>query len=168
LFQEAVLAERGFDQKTYHAVVSGTFVLSLVGQFGGGWLMNRIGIGRLTAVALVIYAAALSWLPFVAGQVQLWGFAALMGLSGGSIVVVFFAVWSQAFGQAHLGRIQAAAQFVTVIMSAVGPRLFAECHLRFGSYSPVLFALAPTVLVFALAAWWVKLPHASKAPAAAA
>jgi MFS family permease len=161
LFQQAVLAERGFDQKTYHAVLSGTFGLSLIGQFGGGWLMARMGVGRITALALTIYAAALAWLPFVSGQAQLWSFAALMGVSGGIIIVVFFAVWSQAFGQRHLGRIQAAAQFVTVIMSAVGPLLFAKVHAATGSYSGILLALAPTVLIFAVAAWRVKLPGAT-------
>lgn len=163
LFQQAVLAERGFDRESYVAVVSGTFGLSLIGQFGGGWLMARIGIGRLTALALLIYAAALAWLPFVVGRAQLWSFAVLMGVSGGIIIVVFFAVWSQAFGQRHLGHIQAAAQFLTVIMSAVGPRLFAECHQRYSSYSPILLTLAPTVLLFAWAAWRVKLPGAPNA-----
>lgn len=161
LFQQAVLAERGFDQQTYVAVQSGTFVISLVGQFGGGWLMARIGVGRLTALALVIYAGALAWLPYVSGQVQVWTFASLMGVSGGNIIVVFFAVWSQAFGPWHLGRIQAAAQFVTVIMSAVGPLLFAKVHAATGSYSGILLALAPAVLVFAFAAWRVKLPGAA-------
>lgn len=161
LFQEAVLAERGFNQKTFHQVLSGTFVVSLVGQLGGGWMMARFGIGRLTGVALLIYAAALGWLPSVKGVAQLWTFVALLGLSGGIIIVVFFAVWSQAFGQAHLGRIQAAAQFVTVVMSAVGPLLFAKCHAATGSYSPILYTLAPTVLLFAFAAWRVRLPHAA-------
>jgi MFS family permease len=143
-------------------VVSGTFGLSLIGQFGGGWLMTRIGIGRLTALALLIYAGALGWLPFVSGLAQVWSFAGLMGVSGGIIIVVFFAVWSQAFGPRHLGRIQAAAQFVTVIMSAIGPLLFARVHAATGSYSGILLTLAPTVLLFAGAAWQVKLPGATK------
>ena len=161
LFQQAVLAERGFDQKTYVTVQSTTFLVSMIGQFGGGWIMSRIGVGRLTALALLLYAAALGWLPFVSGPAQLWSFAGLMGVSGGIIIVVFFAVWGQAFGQRHLGRIQAAAQFVTVIMSAVGPRLFAECHQQYGSYAPALLTLAPIVLIFAVAAWRVRLPGAT-------
>jgi MFS family permease len=158
LFQQAVLEERGFDQKTYHTFLVATTFVSLFAQLGGGWLSTRVGIGRLTSIALIVYAAALAWLPFIAGVFQLWCFGALMGISGGIIVVVFFAVWSQAFGHAHLGRIQAAAQFVTVIASAVGPLLFAQCHAVYGSYAPILFVLAPIVLVFALAAWWVELP----------
>ena len=159
LFQQAVLAERGFDQKTYHTLLVATSLVSFVAQLGAGWLSMRIGIARLTGAALFIYAGALAWLPFVTRREELWGFAALIGISGGAIVVVFFAVWSQAFGRAHLGRIQAAAQFVTVVASAVGPLLFARCQEMTGSYSPILFALAPMVLLLAIAGWRVKLPH---------
>lgn len=158
LFQQAVLAERGFDQKTYHTLLVATSVLSFFAQLGGGWLCARIGIARVTGLALLIYAAALAWLPFITRAGELWTFAGFVGVSGGMIIVVFFAVWSQAFGRAHLGRIQAAAQFVTVIASAVGPLLFAQCQALTGSYSPALFALAPIVLVFAVAGWRVTLP----------
>ncbi len=158
LFQQAVLAERGFDQKTYHSLLVGTSLLSLVSQLTCSWLSLRIAIGRLTGAALFLYAVALAWLPFVGSRLELWSFAALMGAAGGIVTVVFFAVWSQAFGGAQLGRIQAAAQMVTVLASAVGPLIFAKCHAATGSYSPVLFALAPIVFLFAVAAWRVKLP----------
>ena len=159
LFQQAVLAERGFDQKTYHTLLVTTSLVGFVVQLGAGWLSARIGIGRLTAIALLVYAAALGWLPSIGSAVKLWSFAGLIGLSGGVIVVVFFAVWSQAFGGSHLGRIQAAAQFVTVIASAIGPLLFAKCHAMTGSYSPILYTLAPVVVLFAVAAWVVRMPR---------
>jgi MFS family permease len=161
LFLQAVLAERGFDQKTYHTLLVASSLISFVAQLGAGWLSTRIGVGRLTGVALLVYAGALGWLPFVTRSIELWVFAVLLGVAGGIIVVVFFSVWSQAFGKAHLGRIQAAAQFVTVIASAVGPLLFARCEAMTGSYSPILFTLAPIVLLFAVAGWRVKLPGAA-------
>lgn len=160
LFQEAVLAERGFDRETYEHLLGLSTGMSLLGQLGGGWGSVRFGLARVTGAALLLYAGALGWLPFVSGKIELWLFGTLMGVSGGMIVVVFFAVWSQVFGRAHLGRIQAAAQFVTVIASAVGPLLFAQCHASYGSYSPILFGLAPIVLLFAFAGWRVKLPRA--------
>lgn len=159
LFQQAVLAERGFDQKTYHTLLVATSLVSFVAQLGAGWVVARWGIGRLTGLALAIYAGALAWLPLVTGRGQLWCFGAMMGLAGGCIVVVFFAVWAQAFGPKHLGRIQAAAQGVTVVASAVGPLLFARCQASFGSYTPALLALAPIVLIFAVAGWLVPLPR---------
>jgi hypothetical protein len=83
-----------------------------------------------------------------------------MGLSGGIITVVFFAVWSQGFGQRQLGRIQAASQMLTVVASAVGPLIFEKVHRSYGSYAPALLGLAPVVLVFGIAGWKTRLPRA--------
>jgi hypothetical protein len=113
---------------------------------------------RLLGLAMFIYAAALGVLPLLATLSQLWIFAALIGLSGGMITVIFFAIWRQAFGAAHLGRIQGAAQMLTVLASAIGPLLFAQCAALTGSYMPVLWALAPCVLLLSVAALRVSLP----------
>jgi MFS family permease len=153
LFNEAVLAERGFDQKTYHTFLAVTTLVALAGQFLCGWCCQRWSMQRLLGAAMFLYAAGLGALPLLRTLAQLWMFAAIFGLSGGMITVLFFAVWGHAFGRAHLGRIQGAAQMLTVFASAIGPLFFAECHERFASYAPLLLALAPLVLVFGAAAW---------------
>ncbi len=158
LFNEAVLAERGFDQQTYVTFLAATSIIALAGQMACGWLTLRLSMPRLLGVALFIYATALAVLPLLATLSQLWIFAALIGLSGGMITVIFFAVWRQAFGPAHLGRIQGAAQMLTVVASAIGPLLFAQCAALTGSYTPVLWTLAPCVLLLSVAALRVPMP----------
>jgi MFS family permease len=113
---------------------------------------------RLLALAMFIYAAALGALPLLATLAHLWIFAALIGLSGGMMTVLFFAVWRHAFGPAHLGRIQGAAQMLTVFASAIGPLLFAQCAALTGSYTPVLWTLAPCVLLLSVTALRVPMP----------
>ena len=135
LFNEAVLAERGFDQKTFHLFLAGSTLMSLVGQFACGWLSGRHKFQTLTLAALALYAAGLAGLPLVRSHGQLAGVAVLLGLAGGMIIVIFFSVWSEAFGQRHLGRIQGAAQMLTVISSALGPVLFAKAFALDHSYS---------------------------------
>ena len=81
-----------------------------------------------------------------------------MGLAGGFVIVIFFAFWSRAYGRAHLGKIQGAAQALTVIASAIGPLLLAECVARTGSYAAMFYALTFIVLLLAVSAWFVKLP----------
>lgn len=159
LFNEAVLAERGFDRGTYHAFLVVTTLLSLGGQFLCGWLTTRWSVGRLTAVSLLLYAAGLGAIPYVTQPFHLWLAALLLGLSGGAIVVLFFTVWPVAFGRAHLGQILGAAQVCTVLASAVGPLVFAKCHDATGSYAPALGALAALVLANAMAAWRLALPR---------
>jgi cyanate permease len=95
----------------------------------------------------------------VSTMTQLWAFAALMGLSGGMITVMFFAIWRRAFGALHLGRIQGAAQMLTVLASAIGPLLFAKCAELTGSYMPALWILAPAVSLLGVAALQVVLPN---------
>ena len=158
LFNEAVLHERGFSQATYVSVVTGTFLLGLLGQFACGALTLLWPMPRLLAIAMGLYGIALALLPFVTIEAQLWAVFSLLGLAGGMITVLFFAVWGQTFGQAHLGRIQGAAQMLTVLASAVGPLIFAKGAELTGSYAPGLWILAPLVLLTGVAALRLNLP----------
>jgi MFS family permease len=158
LFNEAVLAEHGFNQKTYITFLTVTTLVSLLGQFLCGWLSSRWSSRRLMGAAMFLYAIALAILPFTKTFVELWILAVLMGGAGGIVIVTFFAVWSQAFGRAHLGRIQGAAQILTVLASAIGPLLFAKCATVMGSYTPLLLGLAPAVLLLGLASWNTSMP----------
>jgi len=169
LFNEAVLAERGFNRETFHHFLAVTTFLALLGQFLCGWWSLRFGLPMLLAMALGLYAIGLAGLPLISGPLGLWTVAAFLGISGGFITVIFFAVWSRAFGRRHLGRIQGAAQMLTVLASAGGPLLFAQCHAWSGSYAPVIWTLVPAVLVLAIAATRVRLldPTSSPAPVGA-
>jgi MFS family permease len=159
LFNQSVLAERGFDPKTYYAFLSGTTAIGLAGQLLCGWLSTRCSMPRLLALAMILYSLGLAFLPLIRTQPQLWLCAVLVGLSGGFITVLFFAIWSHAFGLIELGRIQGTAQMLTVFASAVGPLLFARCFARFHSYTPALWTLAPIVLILGGTALRVKLPR---------
>lgn len=156
LFNEAVLAERGFDQATFHNFLAITALFALVGQMLCGWLSTRRSMARLLAISMFLYAGGLGTLPLLRTLTQLWAFAAVFGVAVGFVTVIFFAVWGQAFGRAHLGRIQGAAQMLTVFASALGPLLFAKAHAASASYAPLLYLLAPIVFCFGLAAWWIK------------
>jgi MFS family permease len=163
LFNEHVLAERGFPQEMYVNFLAATAIVALAGQFGCGWLTRSWPMPRLLAISMGIYGAALGGLPFVTTPAQLWGIAVMLGISAGMVTVLFFAVWGHAFGQAHLGRIQGAAQMLTVLASAIGPLIFAKGFELTGSYTPALWVLAPCVLLVGAAALRLRLP----APASA-
>ena len=60
-------------------------------------------------------------LPHITTVTQAIGQAVAMGIGGGFVMVVFFSFWTRAYGRPHLGRIQGAAQALTVLASAVGP-----------------------------------------------
>jgi MFS family permease len=164
LFNEAVLAERGFDQTTFHLFLAVTTLMSLAGQFLCGWLTRRWSYQSLTSISMVLYALGLSGIPLISQHWQLWMLSVLLGCAGGMIIVIFFSVWSDLFGQRHLGRIQGAAQMLTVLSSGLGPLLFAKCAEAAGSYAPLLFSLSGITVLLAIIAKVMQPPSAPRNP----
>ncbi len=158
LFNQSILAQRGFDATTYHIVLVISTMVGLVANFAGGWLATRWSIQKLMGAGMGVLAVALMALPQVRTftHVVLYGIA--MGVSGGVVTVVFFSVWGQVFGRSHLGRIQGCAQMLTVFASAVGPLLLAETLRQSGSYNLIFQVLAVTVVLLGVACWFVAVP----------
>jgi MFS family permease len=160
LFNESVLKERGFAPETYHMTLAVTALTSLTGNFLGGFLTMRGGMNRLMAVAMFLLMLGLVALPQISTIPQVMTIAVLMGIAGGFVIVLFFAFWGRVYGPAHLGKIQGAAQTITVLASAVGPLILAAWVERTGSYAGVFYLLAVVVALFALASWVVRVPNA--------
>ena len=159
LFNESILAERGFDAGVYYRSLVVVAMTSLVGNFLGGWLASKWSMSRLLALAMALLACSLLALPHVRTEAHVAAYAVVMGLAGGFVIVIFFSFWSLAYGRSHLGRIQGAAQSLTVVASAVGPLLLAECVTRTGWYAAMFYLLALVVCALGLSAWFVSLPH---------
>lgn len=159
LFNESILAERGFDASVYHRTLVITALTALAGNFLGGWLAEKWTMNRLMALAMAMLAGALLALPYVRSELHVVAWAVVMGLAGGFVIVIFFAFWSRAFGRAHLGKIQGAAQSLTVVASAIGPLLLAKCVAWTGSYSAMFYVLSLVVAVLGVSAWFVKVQN---------
>jgi MFS family permease len=166
LFNESILAERGFDPRTYYHTLVITALTALVGNFAGGAFASKGSMRRLLAAAMLLLTLSLAALPQVRTQAHVMAYAVVMGLAGGFVMVVFFSFWGRAYGRAHLGRIQGAAQILTVLSSAVGPLVLAECVARTGSYSVAFYAMAVVVAVLGIAAAIVPVPAGARAAAA--
>jgi MFS family permease len=159
LFNESILAERGFGPDIYYQSLVVTAMTALAGNFAGGWLATRMPLGRLLAIALGVLTVGLAALPVVTAtwHVVLW--AAAMGLGGGLVMVLFLSVWPRVFGRRHLGQIQGAAQAMTVLASAIGPLLLAWCVEWTGSYAAMFAILAALIGMVAVGAAIVTLPE---------
>ncbi|MBS1835313.1 MAG: MFS transporter [Acidobacteria bacterium] len=158
LFNESILAQRGFDAAVYHRTLVISTMLGLVANFAGGWAAQRWDIRKLTGIGMAVLSASLLLLPRVNALPQVDVYAALMGIAGGIVTVVFFSVWGQAFGRSHLGRIQGFAQMLTVLASAIGPLLLARTLDATGSYDSIFHLLAAIVFLLAVAATFAPMP----------
>lgn len=159
LFNESILAERGFAPGIYHRSLVIIALTSLLGNLLGGWLAEKWSGQRLMAITMGMLAAALLSLPWLRVVWQVDIFAMVMGVAGGFVIVIFFSFWARTFGRGQLGRIQGTAQMLTVLASALGPLLLAKCHAATGSYASVFYALAAVVLLLGIAAWCVPPPR---------
>lgn len=160
LFNESVLAERGFGPEVYYRTLVVTAMTALAGNGLGGWLAGRVPLLRLLAMALGVLAGGVLALPHVTSLPQVMAWAVAMGLGGGLIMVLFFSVWPRVFGRRDLGVIQGAAQALTVLASAVGPLLLASCLAWTGSYRSVFLLLSAVIAMVAVASLFVRLPSA--------
>ena len=158
LFNESILAERGFGPNVYYQTLVVTALTALAGNFGGGWLAMRAPLSTLLAVSLFILAIGLAALPHVATIMHVMLWATAMGLGGGLVMVLFFSVWPRVYGRRHLGSIQGAAQAMTVVASAVGPLLLAWCIELTGSYSGMFNVLAGVIGLTSFTALMTPLP----------
>ncbi len=161
LFNQALLAERGFNQETFVTFQSVSFLIALVGQIicglGMRWLSIRFWLGG----ALICQALALGAYSYIETPSHLWALAALSGIAGGIITVAFFAIWTDSYGKRHLGRIQGAAQTFSVFASALGPLLLERGHAWCGSYAKTLMHAAPACVLVGLLTLILKpRPHA--------
>lgn len=162
LFNQAVLAERQFDASVFYTLLSVTTFSGMLSNLSCGLLARWVSYGKLTAVSMTLYALALLAFPMVSQLWQVYAYGAVLGVCGGIVTVVFFGVWSHAFGREHLGKIQGLAQLSTVVASAIGPLVFALCLQWYGSYLPAFWGLAPVVAVLAVASWLISTPQAAR------
>ncbi len=158
LFNESILAERGFGPNVYYQTLIVTALTALIGNFAGGWLAMRMSLSTLLAVSLLVLALGLGALPHVISIVQVMLWATAMGLGGGLVMVLFFSVWPRVYGRRHLGSIQGAAQAMTVVASAIGPLLLAWCIELTGSYTGMFNILAAVIGVTAFSALITPIP----------
>jgi MFS family permease len=161
LFNQSILAERHFDRSVFLTITALAPLVGLAANLATGWLANRVPQGRLLAAAMVLLAAAMVAFPYVHTLAEVYLYAVALGVAGGMVTVIFFGVWGQQFGTAHIGKIQGAAQMLTVLASASGPLVLAAGQRHFGSYVPVFRYAALASALLALAAWFVREPRAA-------
>jgi len=167
LFNESILAARGFAPEVYHAALAVTAITGLIGNFAAGAFADRGSLRHVLVAALLILTAALAALAHVTTVGQVMAQAVAMGIAGGFVMVVFFSFWGRAYGRAHLGRIQGAAQAMTVVASAIGPLFLAMSVDTTGSYVSAFYGLAGVVAALAAAAAIVRIPAGAESLRAA-
>lgn len=158
LFNQSILAELGFNENVFRNAMAAFMFTGLIGNFIGGWLARKWSLTRLMSVALIPVILYLLAFPHIASAAQAYVHAGLMGFAGGFVTVIFFTSWGKIFGRPHLGKIQGAAQVLTVLASATGPWLLAAVFEQTGSYDGAFYAIVPALILVTIWGWFVQNP----------
>ena len=157
LFNESLLAKQGLRDVAMPCLVVMAFT-GLASNFLAGALSRRFRPTRLMSLAMAVLAGAMFSLPYLRTTPQAIVYAAVMGVSGGVVTVVFFVSWGRLFGRRNLGKIQGAAQGITVLASAAGPWILAFSLERTATYAAGLTACAAAAGILAVVGWLTPLP----------
>jgi MFS family permease len=160
LWQQLILEERGLPADVFRNVLVIGLLTGMVANLTAGALAQYVRLSRLLSGAMLLLSAAYVILPLARTPAHAYVFAVVQGLAGGMLTVLFFAVWSRAFGPAQLGRIQGAAQMMTVLASAFGPLLVAQSTSSTGTYSKILFGFAAVSATLGAVALLTPVPDA--------
>lgn len=164
LFYQSILTDQGFRQDLFYDILALAAFVGMAAQVPAGWLARHVPLGRMQGVALFFQGLCLFALPHLNSLWQIRIYAIAMSLCGTVTTVLFFTIWGQAYGRAHLGRIQSVAQMLTVLASAAGPVVMAVCKERTGSYTLAFWIVAGCLVVIAAASWLVRIPKPEDAP----
>lgn len=158
LFNESILAERGFPPQSAAQCLATVTAGGLLANLVAGAFNRPRALRWLLGFGMLILAGALGYFPWMKSGTDLQVYAIAVGISGGIVTVVFFAIWGQLYGRSELGRIQGAAQVVATLSSAAGPLILANSHVGLGAYSPAMIGLGMAAAVLAVVSILVPLP----------
>ncbi|MDB9049419.1 MFS transporter [Parabacteroides distasonis] len=158
LYNEDILYERGFDTQMFYFLKVLPIPFALASNLLNGYLARRIKITYLLAFSLFFTGLVKLLFPFIQTAPQVYAYTIALSISGGGLTVLFFIVCAEVFGKRDVGRIQGAAQMISVFASAIGPVFFAYSKEWTESYTLAFFVSGGLTILFAFWALVVRVP----------
>ncbi|MDO6729797.1 MFS transporter [Marinovum sp. 2_MG-2023] len=124
-----------FFQQVHYAEIKGWTHLDLVSLFpiytgfgiaamlGSGWLLDRVGTGRLIPYYQLPMVVAFAWFAIAGSPMSALVGLFFLAMTAGANATLPNAFWAEFYGTANLGAIKAMSAAVMVLGSALGPGL---------------------------------------------
>jgi MFS family permease len=157
-FQISILTDHGLDAGlAAKAFPVSAFVMVLAMPLVGKALDN-LRTELVFCTGLIVMALALVSASMVSDFTSAMVYAAIFGLNNATTMTFFGFMWPHYFGRAHLGSIQGAGQMIGVIGASLGPLPLGIAQDLFGSYDPMLLAMASVPACGAVAVLFLRKP----------
>jgi len=144
--------DMGLTREEAYTIFLPMAAFSIVANFAGGWLSDRVRLKWILMALLAAQAAGslgLFWFDLPLGRGLVF---AGYGLSGGLFAVLLTVTWPRFFGYEHLGAISGVNMSIIVFASAMGPVLYSLDKSFSGGYQALIFlsvALPLSIIPFA-------------------
>ncbi len=152
--QASIFQESGLSATLAAGVFAIYSASSAVSSLTAGFVADRVGPKALCAFSMAALLATLAMAMIMDSLLVAVVYVVVMGVSGGSYMIVQGTIWAHYYGRHGLGRIQGPAMTISVCASAAGPLPVAVLHSLTGTYTlamlvmMVLPALSVAVLFF--------------------
>jgi MFS family permease len=137
------------DAATGTLAVTTVAVSSIVGRFGGVWVLRHLDALRFMTLLGGFQALAMALLAIDAGAIGVLVAVAVFGLAVGNLLVLVPVVIVESFGGAHYPSIYAMIQLVSTLGIAAGPILLGAVRQASGGYGAGALAAAAVSLLAA-------------------
>lgn len=159
---ESLLVNRGLNPELAAAVLATVAPASLGASFFIGYLSERLPNRYLLAVGQVFLAATMMFYFVMNKGWHAFIYGGLLGLSGGSNMVVNSVIWPNYYGRHRLGSIRGVVTTSMVAMSALGPLPFGLMFDITGGYNSAMLSFLILPVAGIIAAVIAKPPNKGK------
>jgi MFS family permease len=150
--------ERGLSLNQVAGVVVALSVIGIPAAFVWGYFADKVEHRWLFVIAGLVATLGAVALAFTHGFVPVMAVAVLVGLVFGGLFPLMGASLAAQFGAESLGRATGFAA-ISIAVASFGAPIFAKLHEMWGSYTPVMLAVALTGILAAVAALFMKYKH---------
>ncbi len=150
LAQMVSLVSERVDRATGAAALSVLAFASVIGRLVGGVVVTKVPARELTALLILVQAAALSFLAFADTRATIFIAAGVFGLSVGNLLMLQPLLLVETFGVKHYSQIYSYSQLIATIGVASGPFLLGALRDLVDYRFSLLFAAATKLVAFAL------------------
>lgn len=161
---QAHLRDIGHSPVLAAATISIISAAMVVGNFGIGWIAQRIGPRRAYFGALVLFAVGLFTLTYASGSVGLYGYAILYGLGFGAAQVGPMVLLSGYWGVQVFPMLTALGLLIQTTGAAVSPVIAGIYFDTAGRYQPVIITIVIMTVVAMVLLRVIGPPKSKNAP----
>ncbi len=167
-FQQVHLAEvKGWSHVELVAMFPFYTVTAICSLFATGWLMDRIGAGRLLPFYQLPLAASFLLIPLVSEPIWMIVPLILFGIMQGSQNPIVTGFSAEFYGSRHIGAIKSAVTAIMVLGSAIGPGLSGWLIDRGIPFPSQMWGIAGYLIVTSVVVWFAVEQARRSLPAAA-